>query len=182
MSVRLHPSGVLGRLTLIQGNEFWVDGTKSIPRRSPPRRGPSPPPRRNFFNFLYFRRPVDASPSISLKARHWNFSLFTGRIPAHTVDVAPARDEDVSRSSLVLLVLGITVIIFRDMPSPLRPRRKWLQLCNMRSTMRPIVERHKVKLRRGHKAPNSVHKDSRRRSPFSLCKTLPLAYTNHHMR
>ncbi|KAJ8587844.1 hypothetical protein M405DRAFT_934497 [Rhizopogon salebrosus TDB-379] len=26
--------------------------------------------------------------------RQWNFSLFAGRISAHTVDVAPARDED----------------------------------------------------------------------------------------
>jgi hypothetical protein len=95
-------AGVLGRLTLIQGNEFWSDGTKNTPRRSPPRRGPSPPSRRNFFDFLYFRRPVDASPSIPHQARRWNFSSFTGRIPAHTVDVAPARDEDVSRSSLIL--------------------------------------------------------------------------------
>ncbi|KAJ8583090.1 hypothetical protein M405DRAFT_867314 [Rhizopogon salebrosus TDB-379] len=78
----------------MSGNEFWGDGTKSTPRRLPPRNGPSPPRRRNFFDFLYFRRPVDASPSIPPKARHWNFSLLTGRIPAHTVDVAPARDED----------------------------------------------------------------------------------------
>ncbi|KAJ8591886.1 WD40 repeat-like protein [Rhizopogon salebrosus TDB-379] len=76
------------------GNKFWSDGTKSTPRRLPPRSGPSPPSRRNFFDFLYFRRPVDASPSIPHQARRWNFSLFTGRIPAHTVDVAPARDED----------------------------------------------------------------------------------------
>ncbi|KAJ8590166.1 hypothetical protein M405DRAFT_816730 [Rhizopogon salebrosus TDB-379] len=46
----------------------------------------------------------------------------------------------------------------------------------MRSTMRPIVERHKVKLRWGHKAPNSVHKDSQRRNPFSLCKILEPSY------
>ncbi|KAJ8587587.1 hypothetical protein M405DRAFT_843093, partial [Rhizopogon salebrosus TDB-379] len=76
------------------GNNFWGDGTKSIPRRLPPRSGPSPPRRRNFFDFLYFRRPVDASQSIPHQAQRWNFSLFTGRIPAHTVDVAPARDED----------------------------------------------------------------------------------------
>ncbi|KAJ8596424.1 WD40 repeat-like protein, partial [Rhizopogon salebrosus TDB-379] len=77
------------------GNEFWSDGAKSTPRRLPPRSGPSSLCRRNFFDFLYFRKPVDASPSIPLKARRWNFSLFTGRIPApHTVDVAPARDED----------------------------------------------------------------------------------------
>jgi hypothetical protein len=102
MSVHFYPSGVFGRLTLIQGNEFWGDDTKSTPRRLPPRSSPPPPRQRNFFDFLYFRRPVDASPSIPLKARRWNFSLFTGRIPAHTVDVAPARDEDVSRSSLML--------------------------------------------------------------------------------
>jgi hypothetical protein len=86
----------------MQGNEFWGDGTKSTPRHLPLRRGPSAPRRRDFFDFLYFRRPVDASPSTQLKARRWDFSLFTGRIPAHTVDVAPARDEDVSRSSLIL--------------------------------------------------------------------------------
>jgi hypothetical protein len=102
MSVHFYPSGVFGGLTLTQGNEFWSDGTKSTPRSLPPRSGPSPPRRRNFFDFLYFRRPVDASPSMPLQARRWNFSLFTGRIPAHTVDVAPARDEDVSRSSLML--------------------------------------------------------------------------------
>jgi hypothetical protein len=102
MSVHFYPSGVLTGLTSIQGNEFWGDGTKSIPRRSTPRSGPSPPRRRSFFHFLYFRRPVDASPSMPLQARRWNFSLFSGRIPAHTVDVAPARDEDVSCSSLML--------------------------------------------------------------------------------
>jgi hypothetical protein len=90
------------RLTLIQGNDFWSDDAKSTPRRLPPRSGPSPPRRRNFFDFLYFRQLVDPSQSISLKARCWNFSLFTGRIPTHTVDVAPARDEDVSCSSLML--------------------------------------------------------------------------------
>jgi hypothetical protein len=101
MSVHLYPSVVLGRLTLIQGNEFWGDGTKST-RRLPIRRGPSPPSRRNFFDFLYFRWPVGASPPTQSNARRWNFSLFSGRIPAHIVDVAPARDEDVSRSSLIL--------------------------------------------------------------------------------
>jgi hypothetical protein len=102
MSVYFYLSGVLVGLTMIQGNDFWSDSdTKSTPRRLPPRSGPSPR-RRNFFDFLYFRRPIDASPSIPHLARRWNFSLFSGRIPAHTVDVASARDEDVSRSSLML--------------------------------------------------------------------------------
>jgi hypothetical protein len=101
MSVHFYPSGVLAGLTLIQGNEFWGDDTKSTPRSLPPHSNPSPPRRRNFFDFLYFRRPVDASPSMPLQYRRWNFSLFTRRIPAHTVSVAPARDEDVSRSSLI---------------------------------------------------------------------------------
>jgi hypothetical protein len=101
MSVHFYPSEVLAGLTLIQGNEFWSDNdTKNIPRRLPPRSGPSPPRRRNFFDFLYFRRPVDTSPSIPLQARRWDFSLFTRRIHAHTVDVAHARDEEVSRLSL----------------------------------------------------------------------------------
>jgi hypothetical protein len=102
MSVHFYPSGALGRLTLIQGNEFWGDGTKSTPRRLPSCSDPSPPRRRNFSDFLYFRRPVDASPSIPLQARRWDFSPFPGRIRAHTTDVAPARDVDVSRSSLIL--------------------------------------------------------------------------------
>ncbi|KAJ8588347.1 hypothetical protein M405DRAFT_934171 [Rhizopogon salebrosus TDB-379] len=76
------------------GNDFWGDGSESTPRRLPPLSGPSSPSRRNFFDFPYFRQPVDASSSISLTARRWNFSLFSGRIPAHTVSVAPARDED----------------------------------------------------------------------------------------
>jgi hypothetical protein len=100
MSVHSYPSGVLAVLTLIQGNEFWSDSDiKSAPRRLPLRSGPYLPRQRNFFDFLYFRRHVDASPPIRLKARRWNFSLFSGRIPAHTVDVAPSRD-DVSRLSL----------------------------------------------------------------------------------
>jgi hypothetical protein len=99
--VNFYPSGVLSGLTLIQGSEFWGDDSRNA-RRLPPRSGPSPRRRRNFFDFLYFRRPVDASPSIPHQARRWNFSLFTGRIPAHTVDVAPARDEDASPSSLML--------------------------------------------------------------------------------
>ncbi|KAJ8591899.1 hypothetical protein M405DRAFT_83476 [Rhizopogon salebrosus TDB-379] len=94
MSVHFYPSGVPAGLRLIQGNEFWGDDTKSTPRRLPPRSNPSPPRRRNFFDFLYLRRPVDASPLMPLQARRWNFSLFTGRIPAHTFDIAPARDED----------------------------------------------------------------------------------------
>jgi hypothetical protein len=101
MSVHLYPARVFGRLTLIQGSEFWGDGTKSTPRRLPPRSNPPPPRRHNFFDFLYFQRPVDASTSTPLKGQRWNFGLFTGRIPAHTVDVAPARDEDVSRLSLI---------------------------------------------------------------------------------
>jgi hypothetical protein len=100
--VHLYPSGVLARLTLLQGNEFWSDGTKGTPHRLPPRSGPSPPRRRNFFDFMCFRRPVDASPPIKFNARRQNFSLFTGRIPAHTVDVAPARDEEVSRLFLAI--------------------------------------------------------------------------------
>ena len=99
-----HPSRVLAGLTPIQGNEFWGDDAKST-RRLPPRSGPSHPRRRNFFDFLYFRRPVDASPSVPLQARRWNFTLFNGRISAHTVDVAPARDDDVSRSLLIHLRL-----------------------------------------------------------------------------
>jgi hypothetical protein len=102
MSVYFYLSGVLARLTLIQENEFWSDGTKSTPHHLPPLSSPYPPRRRNFFNFVYFRRPVDASPSIPIKAWRLNFSLFTGRIFAHTVDVAPARDDDVSRRSLIL--------------------------------------------------------------------------------
>ncbi|KAJ8590851.1 hypothetical protein M405DRAFT_139970 [Rhizopogon salebrosus TDB-379] len=103
MSVHFYLSGVLTGLTLIQGNEFWSDSsdTKSTPRRLPPRSGPSPHRRRNVFDFLYFRRPVDTSPSMPFQARRWDFSLFGRRIPAHAVDVAPARDEDVSRSSLM---------------------------------------------------------------------------------
>ncbi|KAJ8584199.1 WD40 repeat-like protein [Rhizopogon salebrosus TDB-379] len=76
------------------GNEFWGDDTKSTLRRLPPSSDPSPPRRRNFFDFQYFRRPVDASPSIPLKARRWNFSLFTRRVSTHTVEVAPAQDVE----------------------------------------------------------------------------------------
>ncbi|KAJ8584074.1 hypothetical protein M405DRAFT_827429 [Rhizopogon salebrosus TDB-379] len=50
----------------------------------------------------------------------------------------------------------------------------------MRSTMQPITERHKVKLRREHKVPKSVHKDSRRRSPLSLCKILLRPFDSCH--
>ncbi|KAJ8582816.1 hypothetical protein M405DRAFT_830012 [Rhizopogon salebrosus TDB-379] len=52
----------------------------------------------------------------------------------------------------------------------------------MRSIMQPIVERHKVKLQRGHKAPKSVIKDNRRRSPLRLCKNFLPVQTNRRMR
>jgi hypothetical protein len=56
----------------------------------------------NFFNFVHFRQPVDGSPSRPLQVQCWNFSLLTRRVFTHTVEVTPARDEDVSRSPLML--------------------------------------------------------------------------------
>jgi hypothetical protein len=89
-------------LTLIQGNDFWGDGTTN---RTPRRQITCPPPpsprRHNLFDILRFTpQPVEASQAIQLHPRRWNFSLFTGpgRISTQTIDVAPARDEDVSRS------------------------------------------------------------------------------------
>jgi hypothetical protein len=91
-------------LRLTQGNDFWGgDTTNRTPRRLAPITSPSPPrPRRhNFFDFLRFTpQPVETSQVIPLHTRRLNFSLFTspGRIPTQTIDVAPSRDEDVSRS------------------------------------------------------------------------------------
>jgi hypothetical protein len=102
------------RLTLIQGNNFWKDGTTNgTPRRLAPITSPSPPsPRRHkLFDFLRFTpQSVETSKAIPLHPRRWNFSLFTrpGRISTKAIDVAPARDEDVSRS------LSLTFISFQS--------------------------------------------------------------------
>jgi hypothetical protein len=89
-------------LTLIQGNDFWGDGTTDrTPRRQITYPPPPSPRRHNSFDFLRFtHRPVEAFQAIPLHPRRWNFSLFTrpGRISTQTIDVASARDEDVSRS------------------------------------------------------------------------------------
>jgi hypothetical protein len=99
---RAHSIGLQGPRAWPQVTPSPSPGPEPGPTTVPPRSGPPPPRRRDFFNLPHPRRPVDASPSIPFKARRWNFSLFNGRIPAHTVDVAPARDDDVSRSSLIL--------------------------------------------------------------------------------
>jgi hypothetical protein len=97
-------------LTLIQGNDFWEDDTTNrTPRRLAPNTSPSPPsPRQhNLFDFLRFTpQPVEASQAIPLYPRRWNFSSFnrSGRISTKTIDVAPARDEDVSPSLSLILI------------------------------------------------------------------------------
>jgi hypothetical protein len=102
-------------LTLIQGNDFWGHDTPNrTSRRLVSMTSPSPPSRRrrhNLFDILRFTpQPVETSPAIPLHPRRWNFSLFTGpgRIPTQTIDVAPARDEDVSRS------LSLTFVSFQS--------------------------------------------------------------------
>ncbi|KAJ8584202.1 hypothetical protein M405DRAFT_477798 [Rhizopogon salebrosus TDB-379] len=90
MSVYFYPSEVLTRQTLIQGNDFWGDDTTSTHRRLALGTGSSLPRRHNFFDFLHFRQHVDGSPSISLQARCWNFSLLARRVSTHTVNVIPA--------------------------------------------------------------------------------------------
>jgi hypothetical protein len=101
-------------LTLIQGNDFWEDDTPNrTSRRLVPITSPSPPSRRwhNLFDVLRFTpQPVETSQAIPLHPRRWNFSLFTGpgRISTQTIDVAPARDEDVSRS------LSLTFVSFQS--------------------------------------------------------------------
>jgi hypothetical protein len=97
-------------LTLIQGNDFWGDDTTNGTRRRLARiTRPSPPsPRRhNLFDFLRFTpQPVEASEAIPLHPQRWNFSLFTrpGRISTQTIDVAPARDDEVSHSLSFIFV------------------------------------------------------------------------------
>ncbi|KAJ8580005.1 hypothetical protein M405DRAFT_835075 [Rhizopogon salebrosus TDB-379] len=98
MSMYFYSSGAITWLTLMQQKVFWGDDTTSIHRRLAPRTGPSPPHRHNFFDLLHFRQPVDGSPSIPLYARRWNVSSPTRRVSTHTVDVTPARDEDVDHS------------------------------------------------------------------------------------
>ncbi|KAJ8593373.1 WD40 repeat-like protein [Rhizopogon salebrosus TDB-379] len=94
------------------GDDFWGDDTT---HRIPRRQITCPPPpssrRRNLFDILRFTpQPVEAFQAIPLHPRRWNFSLFTrpGRISTQIIDVAPARDEDVSRS------LSLTFISFQS--------------------------------------------------------------------
>jgi len=47
-------------------------------------------------------QPLDGFQPIPLQRRRWNFSLFISTTAPHTVDVAPARDEDVSGSRLLI--------------------------------------------------------------------------------
>ncbi|KAJ8593362.1 WD40 repeat-like protein [Rhizopogon salebrosus TDB-379] len=83
------------------GNDFWGDGTTNrTPRRLAPIISQSHPSlrRHNLFDFLRFTpQPVETSQAIPLYPRRWNFSLFnrSGRISTKTIDVAPARDEDI---------------------------------------------------------------------------------------
>jgi hypothetical protein len=102
MSVCFYSPEVLTGLTPMQEKDSWGDDMTSTHRHLALRTGPSLPRRHNFFDFLRFRQPVDGSPSRPLQARCWNFSLLTKRVFTHTVEVIPARDEDVSRSPLML--------------------------------------------------------------------------------
>jgi hypothetical protein len=102
------------RLTLIQESDFWGDNTtnRTARRLAPITSSSTPSPRwHNLLNFLHFtHQPVKTSQPIPLHPRRWNFSLFTrpGRIPTQTIDVASARDEDVSRS------LSLTFVSFQS--------------------------------------------------------------------
>ena len=54
----------------------------------------------DLFSFLRFTlQPVDASESVPLRSRRWNFSLFAGLTALHAVDATPAEDKDVSHLS-----------------------------------------------------------------------------------
>jgi len=93
-------SWVLDGLTLIQGYSRQGGNPDGAPRCSAPVTSPSPPRRRDLLSFLRFTlQPVDASQSVPLRSRRWNFSLFSGRTAPHAVDATPGKDEDVSHLS-----------------------------------------------------------------------------------
>ncbi|KAG2738063.1 hypothetical protein P692DRAFT_20759748, partial [Suillus brevipes Sb2] len=55
---------------------------------------------RDFFSFLRSSiQPINAPPSVQLQPRRLNFSSFHVKFARRPVDVAPCREEDVSRLS-----------------------------------------------------------------------------------
>ncbi|KAJ8582803.1 hypothetical protein M405DRAFT_867543 [Rhizopogon salebrosus TDB-379] len=80
-------------------DDFWGNDASHARRpRSAPPVGPSPLlGRRNFLRFD--TRPANASQPIAPQPRHREFRFSPVRPSIHTVNVAPARDEDESHSS-----------------------------------------------------------------------------------
>lgn len=78
------------------GNDFFRNESDHAPRRTaPPASSLSLIHWRHLLNSIHFgTRPANASQPIERQSRHWNFNLFPGGNSMHTVNVAPARDED----------------------------------------------------------------------------------------
>jgi hypothetical protein len=108
--------------------------------------------------------------------RRWNFSLFTGKFSAETIDIAAARDEDVSCSlSPIFVFFNIIKLHCRDMALSLLLKQKWPKPCSERATVR----RQKVKLQQEHKALKSVRKGNHR-LPLGSKIPQPTQENHHH--
>ncbi|KAG2741877.1 WD40 repeat-like protein [Suillus brevipes Sb2] len=88
------------------GNDFWGDDTNRTPRHSADTS--SSPRLRDFFGSLRSStRSANAPPSVPFEPRRLNFSLFPVKFTRHPVDVAPCREEDVSRLSSLPFVISL---------------------------------------------------------------------------
>jgi hypothetical protein len=106
MQVQFDFSSALSSLILIQGNDFWGDDTNRTPRHSADMS--SSPRLRDFFGSLRSStRSANAPPSVPFEHRRLNFSLFPVKFTRHPVDVAPCREEDVSRLSSLSFVISL---------------------------------------------------------------------------
>jgi hypothetical protein len=144
-------------MILIQGDDFFADHSNC---RAAPLAKPSLLNWRSLSgSFRFSGRPIDTPQPSPHESRHRNFSLLPVGKSRCVVDVAPARDEDVSDSSP--FQFHSIKILCRDMALPLNLMRKPLQLCSVRTTMRLMIQLNQVTLNWGYsrlKYDQSKHK------------------------
>jgi hypothetical protein len=155
-------------LPLRQGKDFFADHSHC---RAAPPANPSLLNWRSLFgSFRFSGRPTDAPQPPPRVSRHWNFSLRSKGKSSRTVEVAPARDEDVSGSSP--FQFHSIKLHCRDMVSPPKLMRKRLQPCNAQMAMRPIIQCNQASPQQGHKYPMYNQSKRKRKSRQAERKVL----------